>query len=115
MKKGLRMLLVMTVVASALAVGFAGNAAAYGHHHKKMAGDTQYSSQHAWSGVNQDQYVAQGNANSQEDSYAISAAVGWNGGEAESGNAYSVQASAQSNDNTQAAWSGAGNWNEQEN
>lgn len=113
MKKGLKMLLAMALVASVFAVGFAGNAAAYDHH--KKSADSQHSAQWASSHVDQEQYVAQGNANSQEDSYAISAAVGWNGGEAESGDAYSVQASYQNNDNTQAAWSGAGNWNEQEN
>ncbi|MGA9399737.1 MAG: hypothetical protein WBV42_02645 [Haladaptatus sp.] len=102
----------MTVVASVFAVGFAGNAAAYGHHHKKMAGDTQYSSQHAWSGVSQGQYVAQGNANHQDTNVAISAALGR---DAESDDATAIQASYQSNDNSQAAWSQAGNWNEQEN
>ena len=113
MKKGFRMLLAMALVASVFAVGFAGNAAAYDHH-KKMAGDTQYSSQHAWSGVGQDQYVAQGNANHQDDNVAISAAVGWRGGEAESGDAYAVQYSEQENNNAQAAWSNAQNWNSQE-
>ncbi|WP_264783067.1 hypothetical protein [Haladaptatus sp. T7] len=96
----------MTVVASLFAVGFVGNAAAFADDNQ-----AQYSEQHAWSGVSQDQYVAQGNANHQEDNYAVSAAVGWDDGEADSGNAYAVQASYQSNENAQVGASNAQNYN----
>ncbi len=113
MKKGFRMLLAMALVASVFALGFAGNAAAYDHH-KKMAGDSQHSAQWASSHVDQEQYVAQGNWNKQDDNYAVSAALGWKGGEAESGDAYAVQYSEQENNNAQAAWSNAQNWNSQE-
>ncbi|WP_254663198.1 hypothetical protein [Haladaptatus sp. W1] len=103
----------MSLVASLFVMGFAGNAAATDRHHRH-GGDhsVQYSEQHAWSGVNQDQYVAQGNWNSQDDNYAVSAAIGE---DAESDDATAIQASAQSNQNSQSAWSNAGNWNEQEN
>ncbi|SHL21812.1 hypothetical protein [Haladaptatus paucihalophilus] len=93
----------MTVVASLFAVGFVGNAAAFADDNQ-----AQYSEQHAWSGVSQDQYVAQGNANHQEDNYAVSAAVGW---DSDSGNAYAVQYSEQENENAQGAWSSAENYN----
>ncbi|MFH5797016.1 hypothetical protein [Haladaptatus sp. CMAA 1911] len=104
----------MSLVASLFVMGFAGNAAADRHH--RDGGDTnvQYSEQHAWSGVNQDQYVAQGNANHQDDNYAVSASAAWKGGEAGSGDAYAVQYSDQENKNAQAAWSNAQNFNEQE-
>jgi len=106
----------MSLVASLFVMGFAGNAAATDRHHKKMNGDTnvQYSEQHAWSSVHQDQYVGQANVNEQDDNYAISASAAWNGGEAESGDAYAVQYSEQENNNAQAAWSNAENDNEQE-
>jgi hypothetical protein len=94
MKKALKILLAMTIVGSLFAVGFAGNAAA----------DSQSSSQWASSYVNQNQNVWQSNWNSQDDNTAISAAGSF-GGEAESGDAIAVQASAQSNSNSQFAWS----------
>ena len=106
MRKSLKILLVMSMVASVFAIGFAGNAAA-------LADDNQVqvSGQYASSSVDQTQYVAQGNTNSQEDNYAVSAAGNLGSGEAESGNAYAVQASYQSNDNSQSAYSNAQNFN----
>ncbi|WP_423746083.1 hypothetical protein V5735_17665 (plasmid) [Haladaptatus sp. SPP-AMP-3] len=95
----------MTVVASLFAVGFVGNAAAFADDNQ-----AQYSEQHAWSGVSQDQYVAQGNANSQDTNVAASAALGWDD-EAESGDAYAAQYNEQENENAQAAWSSAENYN----
>ncbi|EFW92007.1 hypothetical protein ZOD2009_11030 [Haladaptatus paucihalophilus DX253] len=105
MRKALKILLTMTVVGSLFAVGFAGNAAA-------LADDNQVqvSGQYASSDVSQTQYVAQGNANSQEDNYAVSAA-GSIGGDAESDDATAIQASYQSNENAQVAWSNAQNFN----
>jgi hypothetical protein len=115
MKKGFKVLIAMSLVASLFVMGFAGNAAATDRHHKKMGGDTnvQYSEQHAWSGVNQEQYVGQANVNEQDDNYAVSAS-GSLGGYASSGDATAIQASAQSNSNSQSAWSNAQNFNEQE-
>ncbi|MGA9403345.1 hypothetical protein [Haladaptatus sp.] len=101
MRKSLKILLVMSMVASVFAIGFAGNAAA----------DSQSSHQWASSHVDQDQYVAQGNSNYQDDNYAVSAAGNLGSGEAESGNAYAIQASYQSNDNSQSAYSNAQNFN----
>lgn len=113
MKKTLKILLSMTVIASLFAVGFAGNAAAVADDNQ-----VQVSGQAAVSNVDQSQAVAQGNYNEQEDNVALSGAIsvnpsdGDNGG-AESGDAIAVQASAQSNENVQAAWSNAQNWNAQ--
>ena len=106
------MLLVMAVVASVFAVGFAGNAAAY--EHKNRAGNSQHSAQWASSHVDQKQGVLQGNANYQKNNVAVSAAVAWNGGHAKSGDATAVQASYQKNDNSQAALSNAQNYGKQE-
>jgi hypothetical protein len=111
MKKGIRILLAMSLVASLFVVGFAGNAAATDYHHKKKAGNSQHSWQYANSHVDQEQYVAQGNWNKQDDNYAVSAAFGE---DAESDEAYATQASYQSNHNSQSAWSNAENDNEQE-
>ncbi|MCO8244563.1 MULTISPECIES: hypothetical protein [unclassified Haladaptatus] len=100
MRKSLKILLVMSMVASVFAIGFAGNAAA----------DSQSSHQWASSHVDQEQYVAQGNSNYQDDNVAVSAALGH---DAESGNAYAVQANYQSNKNSQSAYSNAQNFNHQ--
>ncbi|EFW92659.1 hypothetical protein ZOD2009_07314 [Haladaptatus paucihalophilus DX253] len=117
MKKTLKILLSMTVIASLFAVGFAGNAAAVADDNQ-----VQLSGQAAVSNVDQSQAVAQGNYNHQEDNVALSGAIsvnpsdgdnGYDSGEAESGDAIAVQASAQSNENVQAAWSNAQNWNAQ--
>ncbi|MFH5797530.1 hypothetical protein [Haladaptatus sp. CMAA 1911] len=108
MRKSLKILLAMTIVGSLFAVGFAGNAAA------DRGGDSQENFQWASSHVDQEQYVAQGNFNHQDDNYAVSAAGNLGSGEAESGDAYAIQASYQSNDNSQSAWSNAENENEQE-
>ncbi|MGA9400389.1 hypothetical protein [Haladaptatus sp.] len=128
MKKTLKILLVVAMVGSLFAVGFAGNAAAQ----SRDRGDSQHSGQVAVSHVDQDQGVIQYNRNHQDDNYAVSAAVnvgGRNDGPtdaaaadrgrdsgAESGNAIAVQASAQSNDNSQFAWSNAqnSNWQNQD-
>ncbi|MCO8244002.1 hypothetical protein [Haladaptatus sp. AB643] len=127
MKKTLKILLVVAMVGSLFAVGFAGNAAAQ----SRDRGDSQHSGQVAVSHVDQDQGVIQYNRNHQDDNYAVSAAVnvgGRNDGPtdaaardrrsngAESGDAIAVQASAQSNKNSQFAWSNAqnGNWQNQD-
>ncbi len=116
MKKGFRVLLAMSLVASLFVVGFAGNAAATDRHHHQDGGDSvQYSEQYALSGVNQEQYVGQANVNEQDDNYAISASAAWNGGEAESDDATAIQANAQENENAQVAGSNAQNFNWQSN
>ncbi len=114
MKKGFRVLIAMSLVASLFVMGFAGNAAATTPSQKE--GDNTFSTANSTRGlgVNQDQYVAQGNWNDQDDNTAVSASAAWNGGEAESGDAYAVQYSEQENNNAQAAWSNAENDNEQE-
>ncbi|ODR80499.1 hypothetical protein BG842_13495 [Haladaptatus sp. W1] len=106
MRKALKILLTMTIVGSLFAVGFAGNAAAFADDNQ-----VQVNGQYASSSVSQSQYVAQGNANHQEDNYAVSAAGNIGSGEAESGDAYAVQASYQSNKNAQLASSNAQNFN----
>ncbi len=107
MKKTIKILLTLAVVGSLFAVGFAGNAAA----------DSQDSDQVAVSHVDQDQGVIQYNSNHQDDNVAFSGAFsasprdgqpmdsavnGRNSG-AESGDAVAIQASAQSNSNSQFA------------
>ncbi|WP_223301945.1 hypothetical protein [Haladaptatus sp. R4] len=115
MKKTIKILLVAAMVGSVFAIGFAGNAAAFADDNQ-----VQVNGQAASSNVDQGQAVAQGNYNSQEDNYAVSGAlnVGLDDGEsgASSGNAVAVQASAQSNDNSQFAWSNAqnANWQNQD-
>ncbi|MFH5798256.1 hypothetical protein [Haladaptatus sp. CMAA 1911] len=117
MKKTIKILLTLTIVGSLFAVGFAGNAAA----------DSQESDQVAVSHVDQDQGVLQYNRNYQDDNVAFSGAFSANprnapandlvdGGDsgAESGDAVAIQASAQSNENSQFAYSNAENENEQE-
>jgi len=108
MRKSLKILLTMTIVGSLFAVGFAGNAAAFADDNQVQA-----SGQYASSDVSQTQYVAQGNANSQEDNYAVSAAGNLGSGSATSGDAYAIQASAQGNWNSQNAYSNAQNFNSQ--
>ena len=98
MKKTIKLLLVMSMVASVFVVGFAGNAAA----------DSQSSHQWASSHVDQEQYVAQGNSNYQDDNVAVSAALGH---DAESDDATAIQANYQSNKNSQNAYSNAQNFN----
>ncbi|WP_231183917.1 hypothetical protein [Haladaptatus sp. DYF46] len=112
MRKTLKILLAMTVVGSLFALGFAGNAAAYAEDNQ-----VQINGQAAVSDVHQDQAVLQGNYNEQDDNVAISGALNANfrdsadGSGAESGNAVAIQASAQSNDNAQVAYSNAQNVN----
>ena len=108
MRKSLKILLAMTIVGSLFAVGFAGNAAAYADDNQ-----VQVNGQYASSNVDQTQYVAQGNYNEQDDNYAVSAAGNLGSGSASSGDAYAIQASYQSNDNAQVAWSNAQNFNAQ--
>ena len=125
MKKALRILLAVTIVGSLFAVGFAGSAAAEDYH-KKKPGNSQANWQAASSHVDQDQHVAQGNWNEQDDNYAISGAINVDsrdgrpmdsvardrrGSGAESGDAVAIQASAQSNKNLQKAYSNAENKN----
>ena len=122
MKKTIKILLVAAMVGSVFAIGFAGNAAAVANDNQ-----VQVSGQAASSNVDQGQAVAQGNHNSQEDNYAVSGAINVgprdrndlepiDGSGASSGNAIAVQASAQSNDNSQFAWSNAqnSNWQNQD-
>ncbi|GAA0247748.1 hypothetical protein ACFFQF_06400 [Haladaptatus pallidirubidus] len=100
MKKALRISLAIALVASVLVGGLAGTAMA----------DTE---QEAEAEVEQEQDVEQTNVNVQDDNTAISAAVGWNGGDAESGDAYAVQYSDQTNNNAQVGIANAENEAEQ--
>ncbi|GAA0235519.1 hypothetical protein ACFFQF_25080 [Haladaptatus pallidirubidus] len=99
MKKALRLLIALSIVGALFTAGFAGSAAANDYHKDKH--DKKVTYQKADATVYQGQDVEQANVNYQEDNYAISAAVGWNDGEAESGDAIAVQYNDQNNDNVQ--------------
>ncbi len=99
---------------------FAGSAVAapYDDHKddKKKVGDEikQSVEQDAEAEVEQDQDVKQTNVNVQDDNTAVSAALGWKGGEAKSGDALAVQYSDQTNNNAQVGIANAENEAENE-
>ncbi len=105
MKKILRISLATALIASVLVGGLTGSVAAW---------DEQEIEQEAEAEVEQAQSVEQVNVNEQDDNFAVSAAVGWNGGEAESGDAIAVQYSDQTNANAQVGIANAENEAEQD-